>query len=88
LAKELDVVRDSMEKSFKKLAHYLTTLKMDGVEKLDPKNAKLVEFLDCTHNLPITMWQLKIKSPDPCISFQLFGILEFKGSNVSYIVVV
>ena len=77
-----------MEKSFKKLAHYLTTLKMDGVEKLDPKNAKLVEFLDCTHNLPITMWQLKIKSPNPCIPFQLFGILEFKGSNVSYIVVV
>jgi hypothetical protein len=47
LAKELDAVAGKLEKSFKLLATYLTELKMDGIEKLDPKNAKLVGFLGC-----------------------------------------
>ena len=45
LAKELDAVSADMEKSFKVLAECMTELKMDKVEKLDPKNMKLVAFL-------------------------------------------
>ena len=45
MAKELDGVAGKLEKTFKLLATYLTELKMDGIEKLDPKNAKLVGFL-------------------------------------------
>ncbi len=73
-----------MEKSFKKLATFLTTLKMDGIEKLDPKNAKLVEFLDCTHVISLLLCNnvatQQYKSPNNSSLF-----LAYLSSGLKYI---